>query len=1051
MSTRKKKAESKSSGSAGGKRAEEKKLLEEVSTFVVSERKDLETQLQAQKQASSLWKEKYDDLAAKVSKTIEVSGNIRAYDIFDDFKDDGDREPSSSSHDIPVTDMVLSRLQKADHQISTLDLGGHEITVDAFRTITQSIIKLHSLSHLRVFNLSRCNLTDDHADLLHVLLSNNAATGFDLSFNQLGSGFGMKLMDSLTARRSSPNYLLLHGNKSLFSGTMASKIGPFLHTLSESTWGLSFTANDHLEGTLAANAAVATSSKRILSATAAKRANAKMNASMHPMTAFTILNELLARMKTDVGGAGKLGGDRSSRGGAVDDAKAKKRSKTPPPSKTTKKITNHAPLHISSLGLTNAHLSKHSIDAIKRILEIHMSPVLHLDLSFAYIGYQGAVMLAEALQHKNCSLATLNICGNAFSEDALLCLAPALRDNRTLTHLDLRSNRICDGTALRAITSSLANGNGVLHSLNLRNNMISERAIYRMKDVLRGCGRDLKILSEYDAPVTAGAASSNTMNHAPHQRVSLIQKLARTVEETPRGVPCVLYSVSMRPVMPVIFPNVDGGEGDAMDVLEVSWDMRAVGDVYSENEEGNSWKPRLPDSKPYKAPHLEKLAHLGAKHGDEDKHYISKVEEITRSAKGWLHWELQLVSGDRHEFLCAGVVDASGVACGPLQEPQWVTCRANVPLSRLRTAGAGAIEVHATVSSHHSFTGKGKPATGSSGGKHKTSAVLTGPMVALEGKRLCIEGSTKAGMITGQQLSVSNDQLRDDRWSNATYSTIANRVTEASSVTAYTPKGYVVLSALKWIETQQKRVPLVSPFQLKLLAERSEHDETDDGDKRMALPSTQTITVSWQSRLSRLGSRTTTLDSKHFPREYDIGDSKSESKGQIDADAKGNDARKSENTYSEGLGYAWGLLKVDIFGRVTHLKKGSFPDQPHSQSPSLLWQWQNHSVPIAGLQSNDTVILYAKPARIDISSTTDESTKAESKGGEDDLSDTFTVSSRGFSFEQSIHGEDAMAAFSAKGLSNSGAVEEAGTPAYLGNINPKAAFLVYNDPGIHLQ
>jgi len=64
---------------------------------------------------------------------------------------------------------------------------------------------------LSVFNLSNCNIKEDSSTILTVLLSNPNVKAIDLSYNLLSSAFESYLIDTLKARKATPQYIFLHG------------------------------------------------------------------------------------------------------------------------------------------------------------------------------------------------------------------------------------------------------------------------------------------------------------------------------------------------------------------------------------------------------------------------------------------------------------------------------------------------------------------------------------------------------------------------------------------------------------------------------------------------------------------------------------------------------------------------------------------------------------------------------------------------------------------------------------------------------------------------
>lgn len=142
-------------------------------------------------------------------------------------------------------------------------------------------------------------------------------------------------------------------------------------------------------------------------------------------------------------------------------------------------------------GLTHAALTKTSIKSLERILELSSSSLTDLDLSFSYIGYNGANMLQKILSRKECQLVRLNVSGNAISDSGIGLISTSLKKNATLTYLDLRSNNISD-SGNDVLTNYISN-NRIMVTLDIRSNPITSESLYKSEKLLRDAGSQLII------------------------------------------------------------------------------------------------------------------------------------------------------------------------------------------------------------------------------------------------------------------------------------------------------------------------------------------------------------------------------------------------------------------------------------------------------------------------------------------------------------------------------------------------------------------------------
>ncbi len=135
-------------------------------------------------------------------------------------------------------------------------------------------------------------------------------------------------------------------------------------------------------------------------------------------------------------------------------------------------------LHV--LSLSQHHLAKKTILALDTTLQLLEASLTDLDLSFAYMGYAGAQVLAEALGRLGCGLIRLGLKGNLLGDQGGALLITSLlhvctththaHANHSLTCLDLSSNCLGDQSASLLLSLPMP---GVLHALDMRGNQVS--------------------------------------------------------------------------------------------------------------------------------------------------------------------------------------------------------------------------------------------------------------------------------------------------------------------------------------------------------------------------------------------------------------------------------------------------------------------------------------------------------------------------------------------------------------------------------------------------
>lgn len=119
-------------------------------------------------------------------------------------------------------------------------------------------------------------------------------------------------------------------------------------------------------------------------------------------------------------------------------------------------------LSVDRLRLSN--LTDRCCPALVGILSYKQSYLRELDLGYNSISDVGVMSLVEGLNDDNCKLKILRLQCCELTSRACMYLATALSTSRTLTGLDLRSNKIGD-EGLRLLAGGLASQDCQLEEL----------------------------------------------------------------------------------------------------------------------------------------------------------------------------------------------------------------------------------------------------------------------------------------------------------------------------------------------------------------------------------------------------------------------------------------------------------------------------------------------------------------------------------------------------------------------------------------------------------
>ena len=304
----------------------------------------------------------------------------------------------------------------ASHQ-TILNLSGFNMSeAKDLKLVLQHIhSKKESQFPTKVLLLKNCQLTTTPTFLSSLALLLSDACGveaFDFSSNDLTSEAFLTFSEAMKLRRQSPQYVALHSN--IHCLAYRNKSSNFLSTLGPTTWGLTISLPDF--PLVARESTDESSSSKVASAFLAE-----LNACLDDQHNSDIPERTDKRRPP-------------SRKG--------EKSRAASSSSTVKLNQNKGVEKLVVFGLTDHHLSKQSVLLLQSTLSLSSSSLSHLDLSYSFVAYLGAKVIGEALKAPSCQLVSLNLKGNALSDEALKLLSSALLVNESLIHLNLSSNDI---------------------------------------------------------------------------------------------------------------------------------------------------------------------------------------------------------------------------------------------------------------------------------------------------------------------------------------------------------------------------------------------------------------------------------------------------------------------------------------------------------------------------------------------------------------------------------------------------------------------------------
>ena len=178
-----------------------------------------------------------------------------------------------------------------------------------------------------------------------------------------------------------------------------------------------------------------------------------------------------------------------------------------------------------------------SVSKLSHVLELCVPSLTDLDLSFSYVGQNGASSLRQILASSACQLVRVGLCGNNLGDAGITELSRGLGKNKTLTYLDVRTNQVTP-PGLRALCHALSGGsisqdssssgsggsgssgssrgtaNAILSTVDLGGNILTQADLSGAERGLRDWGSSvqLKCLAEYPGHNDTGIGALNRAN-----------------------------------------------------------------------------------------------------------------------------------------------------------------------------------------------------------------------------------------------------------------------------------------------------------------------------------------------------------------------------------------------------------------------------------------------------------------------------------------------------------------------------------------------------------
>ena len=634
-------------------------LLEEVNQLIEKERLLMRLKLVEQQRVADEWKRKYDALIG-ASAVGGKSGGGGGNKMMARVGAENDVSVAAPRREVapPATSEGVQQLLLEMADTWVLDLARVPVDGKLLAQLNADVFSVRgaATNSISVINLASSQISDEAMLPLTAMVGKSAVQAIDLSGNDFGPTTFQQLVAAMKSRRKSPQYLLLNGNLSLMGVSAA----PLLSVLTDSTWGLYLSLQDTAHGQLSEVAAPKghEAGKRAKGAKGGGESSAAAaSAGLYTNTvqphkaldAITTLCDIINPPEVEQRGKGK------GKGGA------KATPVAPGGIVRTSKLTT-----MSVLGLTHAHMCTESVSKLGQLLQDAAPSLTDLDLSFSYVGQNGANMLRDALCSSACQLVRLSVVGNNLGDTGITALSEGFVKNKTLTYLDAKTNQICP-PGLRALCSALTSGagNNTLTTIDIAGNCLSQADVLNCEGGLRDWGNSthLKAASNFpgyamQSPAVDVYKGALSIAKPPGSFV-LYQQPNKTV--TSMGddytVPgCKIYSVDLK--FAATHYSIHRNHP-----LCLEWSMRPMAERTSTSKDATSGTGGQPQA---------------------DVPWLAEP--------GQLRWELHLETSSSHTIIAKGELSAASCVFNQLgEDSSWARCRAiiacDMPLK-------GALDVH---------------------------------------------------------------------------------------------------------------------------------------------------------------------------------------------------------------------------------------------------------------------------------------------------------------------------------------------------------------------
>ena len=600
---------------------------DEMHELIEKEKHLLQLKVLEQKREAEVWKAKYESIVNKVGEEANKTGDFRALEYAAD-------TVSSAGIQIKKTIEISSEgMQKLllDLQykwvldLSSPSLGITTVKQELLKAVNNEIFSIRGAeaNQISIMMADRCYLDEAMAVTLGSIMSKNNLQALSVAHNYLGPAFFVQFMNSLRARRKTPQYINLSGNVHMASVDMS----PLLKNLTDSTWGLVLSLQDHSHGQLSnpgsdgpashisavgakrgGSSAISKGLKKSGATQSKKLVDGLYSDQQQPEKALSFLKHLHAVIDplTSISDhAGHV--TKGAKKGAQTNKSGGKGSDTNNSAGGIIRTSNLTTLTV--FGLTCNSLCIESITKLGEVLDAASPSLTDLDVSFSYIGKYGCKMLSDIISSPSCQLVRVGLAGNSIGDAGAAEIGMALRKNRTLTYLDVRSNNI-EPPGLRSLCYALTGGavihdgfdgkvikeprtsiNSVLFHIDIRGNILPESSVNASRQALKDWGLCVNLQSGPQYRPTGGSEGTivyqknkSACEVAPNKDAVLLFQLpskmmadfiSDDINALTRFI-APLYSIDLK------YTNVNFISRGANNLI-LTWSMRPAAEKTSEN------------------------------------------------------------------------------------------------------------------------------------------------------------------------------------------------------------------------------------------------------------------------------------------------------------------------------------------------------------------------------------------------------------------------------------------------------------------------------------